>query len=219
MSRYIDGDYDRLTGALSKKAITTAAEAAIAAAAGGENIAIGYVGVDHFHVLNEAYGSLVTDQVLRDVAARIREQLRPQDAFGRYERDEFLIVFRELTSKFETLALASKIRTAVSEPMRAGSDDIALSPGCGIAQLPANGKTFSELHDFAANAMRTLLVAMRHANIATAQERVTAARAAVDAAQAALEEAQAQFEEALAVVAASSSTTEAVHELELDIEV
>ena len=85
--------------------------------------------------------------------------------------------------------------------------------------VPANGKTTHELHDFAANAMRTLLVAMRHQNIVAAQEKVTAARAAVDAAQRHLEEVERAYEEALALVAASDSTHRAVHELELDTEV
>jgi diguanylate cyclase (GGDEF)-like protein len=214
-----DGDYDRLTGAFTKKAIQTAAETAIGAAAGGENIAVGYVGVDHFHLLQEFYGSLVTDHILREIAHRIQGVLRPQDSLGRFERDEFMIVFRELGSKFETLALASKIRSAIAEPIAAGGDEVELSPGCGIAQYPANGKSVHELHDFAANAMRTLLVAMRHQNIVAAQEKVTAARAAVDAAQAALDDAEKAYEEALALVAASTATHRAVHELELDTEV
>jgi diguanylate cyclase (GGDEF)-like protein len=215
----LDGDNDRLTGALSKKAITEAAEVALKAAAGGENVAIGYIGVDHFHVITEEYGSLVTDHVLRDIAGRIRENLRPQDSLGRFERNEFLVVFRELTSKFETLALSSKIRAAIAAPIRAGSDELELSPGCGIAQFPANGKSFHELEQYAANAMRTLLVAMRHQNVQQAQDKVNQMRAAVDAAQAALEEAERAYEEALAIVAATSSTQRAVHQLEGETEV
>jgi len=213
-----DGDNDRLTGVLTKAAIEAKAEAALAAAAGGENVAIGYVGVDHFFLLNEAYGSLVTDHILKDIATRIQENLRPQDSVGRCERDEFMVVFRELTSKFETFALSSKIRTAIAEPMRAGTDEERLSPGCGIAQFPANGKTVNELRTFAANAMRTLLVAMRTAGVVVAQENINKARANVAAAHAALEEAEAAYEEAVAFVAAADAAPQAVHEPELEPE-
>jgi diguanylate cyclase (GGDEF)-like protein len=202
-------DVDRLTGALSPAAIEAAAEAAIVAAADGELIAIGYIGIDRFALLNETYGSVVTDQLVRQVATRIQESLRPQDVVGRVDRAEFMIVFRKLSTKFETLALASRLRTSIAEPMRAGTSEERLAPGCGIAQFPANGKTVAELRAYAAKSMDTLLVAMRSQSVATAQEAINKARATVDAAQAALEEAEAAYEEAVAHVAAANASAAA----------
>jgi diguanylate cyclase (GGDEF)-like protein len=199
------GDIDRLTGALSRPAIEAALEAAIAAAAEGELIAAGYIGIDGFSVLNETYGGVVTDHLLRDVAGRIQECLRPQDSVGRVERDEFLIVFRGLTSKFETLALSSKLRSKIAEPARAGKTEFRLAPSCGIAQYPANGKTVDELCVAAANAMRTLQVALRTAGVAAAQDLVNKARAAVDAANAELAKAEEVYEEAVAAAAAANA--------------
>jgi diguanylate cyclase (GGDEF)-like protein len=197
-------DVDRLTGALTRKALDLAAAAAVAAAAGdGELIAFGYIGLDGFALLKEAYGSVVTDHLLRETAGRIAECLRPQDVVGRVERDEFMIVFRGLTSKFETLALASKLRTSIAEPMRAGKAEERLAPSCGIAQYPANGKTVEELRAAAAKSMRTLQVALRSASVATAQEGVNRARRAIEAAQLALEEAEAAFEDTVAIAAAA----------------
>jgi diguanylate cyclase (GGDEF)-like protein len=209
-----EGDTDRLTGALTNAAIMAKAEEALEAAAGGEIVAIGYVGIDHFHLLNEAYGSLVTDHLLREIGTRIQDNLRPQDSVGRVERDEFLIVFRGLTSKFETFPLASKIRTAIAEPMRAGTDTETLASGCGIAQYPANGKTVADMRTYAANAMRTLLVAMRTAGVAAAQENINKARAAVEAAQKTLEDAEAAYEEAVALVTATEASQKAAAEIE-----
>ncbi len=154
-------------------------------------------------MLNEAYGSVVTDHLLRETATRIAACLRPQDAVGRFERGEFLIVFRNLSSKFETLALASKLRTAIAEPMRAGKTEERLAPSCGIAQYPANGKTVGMLFVHAVQNMRTLQVALRSASVATAQEAVNRARRAVEAAQAALAEAEAAYEETVAEAAAA----------------
>lgn len=199
------GDIDRLTGVLNHAAIEASVEAAVSAGAGGENIAIGYIGIDHFELLNETYGSLVTDHLLRDIATRIHENLRPHDTLGRVGRNEFMVVFRELASKFESFALSAKIRTAIAEPIRAGQSDERLSPGCGIAQYPANGKTVAELRTYAENGMRTLLVAMRNATVVEAQEKIDRARANVEAAQAALEEAHAAYEAAVALVAASEA--------------
>ena len=203
------GDIDRLTGALTRPAVEAAREAAIAAAAEGELIAAGYVGLDGFTVLNETYGGVVTDHLLRDVAGRIQECLRPQDSVGRVERDEFLIVFRGLTSKFETLALSSKIRSKIAEPARAGKTEFLLAPSCGIAQYPVNGKTVDELLAAAATAMRTLQVALRSAGVAAAQDLVNKARAAVDAANAELAKAEEVYEEAVAAAAAAKVAEEA----------
>lgn len=196
-------DVDRLTGTLTREALDRACEAAVAAAADGELIAFGYIGMDGFTLLREAYGAVVTDHLLRETADRIEECLRPQDVVGRVERDEFMIVFRGLTSKFETLALASKLRTSIAEPMQAGKSEERLLPSCGIAQYPANGKTVDELRSAAKKAMLTLQVALRSASVAAAQENVNRARRALEAAAQALEEAEASYEETIAVAAAA----------------
>ncbi|MGA2395556.1 MAG: GGDEF domain-containing protein [Candidatus Lustribacter sp.] len=204
-----DPNIDRLTGTLTRAALDEAAAAAVAAAAEGELVAFGYIGMDGFGLLKEAYGSVVTDHLLREAANRIAANLRPQDVVGRVERDEFMVVFRELTSKFETLALASKLRTAIAEPMRAGKSEERLAPSCGIAQYPANGKTPDELLEAARKSMLTLQVALRSASVATAQEAVNKARHAVEAAQVALEEAEAAYEEVVAMAAAAEEAAQA----------
>jgi diguanylate cyclase (GGDEF)-like protein len=207
-----DGDIDRLTGTLKRPAIDAAAEAAIGAAAEGELIALGYIGFDGFELLLDAYGGVVTDHLLREAANRIKECLRPQDQLGRVERNEFLVVFRGLTSKFETLALASKLRTKIAEPIRAGKGEIILAPSCGIAQYPAHGKTVDDLRTAAANAMRTLQIALRSAGVAAAQEVVNRARAVVEAAVAELAKAEQAYEDAVATAAALSAAEAAEKE-------
>lgn len=202
-------DVDRLTGTLTRPALDAATAAAVAAAADGELVAVGYIAMDGFGLLREEYGAVVTDHLLREAATRIIGCLRPQDAVGRVERDEFMVVFRELTSKFETLALASKLRTAIAEPMQAGKAEVRLAPSCGIAQYPANGKTPDELREAARKQMLTLQVALRSASVATAQEAVNKARAAVEAAQLALEEAEASYEEVVAAAAAAEAHAQA----------
>jgi diguanylate cyclase (GGDEF)-like protein len=196
-------DVDRLTGTLTREALDQACEAAVAAAAEGELIAFGYIGMDGFLLLREAYGAVVTDHLLRETADRIEDCLRPQDVVGRVERDEFMIVFRGLSSKFETLALASKLRTSISEPMPAGKSEERLMPSCGIAQYPANGKTVDELRTAAKKSMLTLQVALRSASVTAAQEAVDRARRNLEAAALALQEAEAAYEETVAVAAAA----------------
>ena len=200
---------DRLTGALNKAAVDLALEEAMLAAAEGELVAVGYLGLDGFAALNEAQGSLVTDHLLRDVVVRVRECLREQDVVGRYTRDEFVIIFRALTSKFETLALSSRLRARLSEPMRAGTNDVKLGPACGIANYGVNGTTPEALVAAAEKTMQTLKIAMRTAAVVAAQEVVTKAQAAVEAAIAEVARAEEAYEAAVALVAAEQAAAEA----------
>jgi diguanylate cyclase (GGDEF)-like protein len=203
-----NGDVDRLTGTLTREALVAATDEAIAAGAEGEIVAVGYVAIDGFAALDAKYGRIVTDHMLRETGGRILECLRPQDRAGRVERDEFMVVFRALTSKFETLALASKLRTKIAEPMRAGKDEVTLAPSCGIAQYPANGKTFDELRAAAEKATRALQVAMRTAAVGAAADAVRRAQAAIEAAQAELERLEAVYEEVVATAAAAAAAEE-----------
>ena len=197
-------DIDRLTGTLTREAIDAALEEAIAAGAEGEIVAVGYIGMDGFAALDAHYGRIVTDHMLRETAGRIAACLRPQDRVGRAERDEFMVIFRELTSKFETLALSSKLRTAIAEPVRAGKDEVRLAPSCGIAQYPASGKTVDELRAAAVKAMRAMQIALRSAAVAAAEQAVTRARAAVEAATVELERVEAAYQDALDLASAAA---------------
>ena len=69
--------------------------------------------IDHFKKINDTYGHSTGDQVLREVAARIKASLRSYDVAGRYGGEEFLVILPDCD---ETTAIhvAEKIRKAVS---------------------------------------------------------------------------------------------------------
>ncbi|SPE34548.1 putative Diguanylate cyclase [Burkholderiales bacterium] len=80
----------------------------------GGALCVCLVDVDHFKVVNDRFGHLVGDAVLKGVAACIRAQLRATDQLGRFGGEEFLVVLPG-TSLNEARVCAERLRRAVAE--------------------------------------------------------------------------------------------------------
>jgi diguanylate cyclase (GGDEF)-like protein len=153
--RHADAREDRLTGALGREAILDELrDACTSAATTGENIAVGYVDVDYFERITEAYGALVGDQCLRELARRLAECVREDDVVGRYIDDEFLIVFRGLAARIQSYALVARIRERLAEPIKTGDLEISLTVFCGVANYPMDGREVALLVTAAAAEMQ-----------------------------------------------------------------
>lgn len=77
-----------------------------------EPIVVLVIDVDHFKSINDTYGHLVGDDVLRAVAKCMQNMLRPDDVIGRWGGEEFLVLARN-TDRKGALALAERIRKSV----------------------------------------------------------------------------------------------------------
>jgi diguanylate cyclase (GGDEF)-like protein len=155
---------DPLTGHFNATGIEAELMRAIAeASASGETVAVGYVGLDGLREIDEEYGRLISDQIVREIGARVGEVVRENDIVGRCTVNEFFIVFRGLAGRLEALALASRLRMHLGDPMRAGRIVYEPLASCGMAYYPADGSTTAELRTKAESAMQQMLVATREA--------------------------------------------------------
>ena len=75
-----------------RKIIVDLQEEVIRSTRYGTPLSISLVDIDHFKKVNDTYGHTTGDEVLRTIAARLREQIRHPDTLGRYGGEEFLIV-------------------------------------------------------------------------------------------------------------------------------
>jgi diguanylate cyclase (GGDEF)-like protein len=75
-----------------RKIIASLQEEVIRSNRYGTALSISILDLDHFKNVNDTYGHTTGDEVLRSVAARLREQIRHPDTIGRYGGEEFLIV-------------------------------------------------------------------------------------------------------------------------------
>ena len=95
--------------------------------------------IDHFKTINDSYGHQAGDEVLRALAARLREQSRPVDHAARYGGDELVVILPETTNE-GALVLAERLRTAVADsvvPITEGRT-ISFTISIGVATFPAD---------------------------------------------------------------------------------
>jgi diguanylate cyclase (GGDEF)-like protein len=84
--------------------------------------------IDHFKAINDKYGHLTGDEVLREVAGRIKQAIRTYDIFGRYGGEEFLVIMPDATLE-EAKSLAERIRIEIgARPMQ----DIDVTVSLGV---------------------------------------------------------------------------------------
>ncbi len=125
--------HDELTGVSSRRALMEAIERDISRAARRNvPLAMLMIDLDHFKQINDRHGHLVGDDVLRDIAARIRGRLRRYDLFGRYGGEEFIAVLED-TGRDAAAAVAEDIRRSVSDrPVNVDGEDIAVTISIGV---------------------------------------------------------------------------------------
>lgn len=103
--------------------------------------------VDRFKNINDEYGHLTGDHVLREIGEIIKQNIREIDIAGRYGGEEFTVALPD-TNKEGARFAAERIRAAVEKTvMRAYDNDIRSTISIGTTTYPQDGKTSHELLD------------------------------------------------------------------------
>lgn len=126
--------HDPLTGLLNHGSIVDLLDREIARAE-REDTALGVImaDLDHFKRVNDAYGHLSGDEVLREASRRIPAALRPYDSVGRYGGEEFLIVLPGCDA-LGGVEVAERIRWSIaSTPIRASEWDVPMTISLGVS--------------------------------------------------------------------------------------
>lgn len=132
--------HDELTGLYSRYMFTELLTQAAAQAQRSERaVALLLVDLDDFKSVNDGHGHHVGDQLLRDVAQRMRSALRGADVLARLGGDEFAVLLREQAGVGATLAVVRKLLEAIAQPWRLGHHDIAPGASIGVVFAPGDG--------------------------------------------------------------------------------
>jgi diguanylate cyclase (GGDEF)-like protein len=110
----------------------------------GGCFALMFIDLDGFKPVNDAFGHHMGDQLLREVALRLREDLRSQDTLARIGGDEFVLLVR-LNEPNDALNLAARQVGLIARSFRVAEHDLQISASVGIALYPGNGQTADEL--------------------------------------------------------------------------
>ncbi|MEH6352889.1 putative bifunctional diguanylate cyclase/phosphodiesterase [Pseudomonas sp. 3JA] len=110
----------------------------------GGCFALMFIDLDGFKPVNDAFGHHMGDLLLRDVALRLREDLRSQDTLARIGGDEFVLLV-QLAEPDDALRLAARQVGLIARTFRVAEHDLQISASVGIALYPGNGQSADEL--------------------------------------------------------------------------
>lgn len=116
-------------------------------------LAVMFLDLDGFKLVNDTLGHEVGDDVLKTVAQRLLTIVRQADTVARLGGDEFVIILDNPANRDEVAHIASRIIATVGEPMNLQPRTAQVSTSIGIAMLPADGETPADLIKNADTAM------------------------------------------------------------------
>ncbi len=118
-----------------------------------ENLAILFIDLDRFKIINDTLGHHVGDAMLIHLAKRIKDILRKDDLFARIGGDEFVIILDDLKARENAAIIAEKILTVVREPIEVKNYHLNTTASIGIALYPDDGVDKNEIIKHADSAM------------------------------------------------------------------
>ena len=135
--------HDELTGLPNRSLVRDRLDQALLQASRkGRGVAVVFIDLDGFKLVNDGLGHNAGDELLKVVGARMAACLRRADTLGRFGGDEFVIVLDELAG--DALAITpvlEKIRLAVTEPVQICGHAVQVSCSMGVAVYPRDGDT------------------------------------------------------------------------------
>jgi diguanylate cyclase (GGDEF)-like protein/PAS domain S-box-containing protein len=137
--------HDGLTDLPNRALFQDRAEAALALARrDGAPLALAFLDVDRFKIVNDSLGHAVGDELIRGVAARLRSLLRESDTVARIGGDEFALLLAGVGTA-EAPRLARKVLDAFRAPFLAGGRELHVTTSLGIALYPTDGADVATL--------------------------------------------------------------------------
>lgn len=138
--------------ALTKLPNRTQVDQAITSGAGSSGtVCVGFLDLDRFKYVNDSHGHPSGDQLLIDVAERLKATLRPRDFVSRAGGDEFVLVLCDTTTDAQAAAGAERVLRAFEAPFHIGGRRQRVTASLGLAVGPAIEAT--QLLRFADNAL------------------------------------------------------------------
>ncbi len=103
-------------------------------------LAIFFLDLDHFKHINDSLGHKAGDQLLCEVAKRLKSCVRAGDTVARLGGDEFTILLEDVQSAQYVAKIAEKVIDAVVKTYILGTTEVNISPSIGVSLYPADGR-------------------------------------------------------------------------------
>jgi len=146
--------YDALTGLPNRLLFRDRVVNAIAQAhRNRRGVAVMYLDLDHFKLVNDGLGHSLGDALLSEVAARLQSCVRASDTISRLGGDEFTILLIDTSSSEAIAGVARKILQSFAHPFRVEGHELFVTASIGISIFPGDGEEVETLLKCADSAM------------------------------------------------------------------
>ena len=125
--------HDALTGLPNRVLFLDRLGAALAATVPDQHVGVLFCDLDRFKAVNDSLGHAAGDELLRQVAARLRAAIRPGDLVGRLSGDEFAVLLPALARPEDADRVVDRVLGCFDEPFRLEGTDVAVGTSVGVA--------------------------------------------------------------------------------------
>lgn len=133
--------YDSLTGLANRSLFKELLALALARAErNGKHVALMFLDLDRFKIINDSLGHDGGDQVLKVVAERLRSRMRKSDTVARLGGDEFTVILEGIGTVQDATNVAQELLHIVAQPIMVQDQELFVTPSIGIAIHPQYGK-------------------------------------------------------------------------------
>jgi diguanylate cyclase (GGDEF)-like protein len=102
-------------------------------------LAVAFIDLDRFKQINDTLGHEAGDELLQEVASRLKECLRDSDAVARLGGDEFVVLLTDLVEEKYAASVAQKLIAAIAKPFVLLGQEFRLTASIGISTYPTDG--------------------------------------------------------------------------------
>ena len=145
--------HDPLTGLHNRTFLNEQLQVMLDTAPRDENNTVMFVGLDCFKEINEALGYDAGDMLLKEIAARFKNVVRPGDLVARLGSDEFVVVAHCIEGFESAAKIAEKLVAAASLPVYLPDAPVHIGTSVGVSMYPHDGQTREQLFRCAGTAL------------------------------------------------------------------
>jgi len=116
-------------------------------------LAVFFIDLDRFKVINDSLGHAAGDNLLKAVAKRLQDCIRNSQLVARLGGDEFTVLLDALIDKDDAIVVADRIVESLSEPLVVGNHELLVTPSIGVSYYPEHGDSGNTLMQHADMAM------------------------------------------------------------------
>ena len=132
-------NYDALTGLPNRTLLHDRLRQAVFAQRHMRAIAVVFIDLDHFKFVNDSLGHSVGDELLKNIAERLRAVLRDGDTVARLGGDEFVLILNDQNDEEVVFRAMQRVTASVNAPMMIEGKELYVTCSAGISLYPQDG--------------------------------------------------------------------------------